>query len=292
MSLPPPPPDWTSPGARANARPQSRFGIAGTLAIILGAAAGVLGYWVVARGTIEVVNGMAGPITMAMPGVPRIRIEPGEYRVIRLRRGKPSTLEWTVLPSSMRQKASELDSDGTLTGRLNIPALGSQLHSSRLVISKGSWEASKEGISPMAPGWTNVAPLITNKTADSLEIEIIVNAGGDALSSVSCGCRIPPGATRAFVGYFAVDENFAVRATTKDARSAMFSGLSPSQSDSSSGALPLKFVQANLRRSAPDPVRASIDRNAKEAVCRETGGVVMDTGGGAWQCEHMSLLSR
>lgn len=292
MTLPPPPPDWTSPGtapgARANARPQSRFGIAaGALAVLLGAAAGILGYWVFERGRIEVVNGMAGPVTVAMPGVPRLRIEPGEYRVIRLRRGKPSTLEWTVLPSSLRLNASDFDSDKTLTGHLNVPELRSQLHSSRLVISTVSSEAA-----PMAPGWTNVAPLITNKTTDSLEIEIIVNAGGDALSSVPCGCRIPPGATRAFIGYFAVDENFTVRATTKDARSAMFSGLSPSQSDSLSGALPLKFVQANLRRNEPDPVRASIDRSAKEAACRESGGVVMDTGGGAWQCEHMSLPSK
>jgi hypothetical protein len=86
------------------------------------------------------------------------------------------------------------------------------------------------------------APLITNTTG--VPITITVNAG--LTGALSCNCVIPPGMSRARIGYYPLYLNSTVRADDRRGHSAMFTDLG-AQVDSASGVVSLRFGPRDLK---------------------------------------------
>jgi hypothetical protein len=186
---------------------------------------GVAALLVLARGgpVLAVENQLIEPINLVVDGA-TYKIAPGEVWSVRIRRGRPLAAQWfLVRPLSASGKPMGVDVQGTITearprGRLN-----------RLVDAGA-------GAVPV------FAPLVTNMTSGALGVTINAGLAGAA----DCNCSIPPGTTRAHVGYWPLFLNSTVQAYTPAGTRATFQNLG-SEADRTSGTVGLRFEAKDFR---------------------------------------------
>jgi hypothetical protein len=86
------------------------------------------------------------------------------------------------------------------------------------------------------------APLVTNMTSGALGVTINAGLAGAA----DCNCSIPPGTTRAHLGYWPLFLNSTVQAYTPAGTRATFQNLGP-EADRTSGTVGLRFEAKDFR---------------------------------------------
>ena len=186
---------------------------------------GVAAVLIIARGgpVLAVENQLIEPINLVVDGV-TYKIAPGEISSVKLRRGRPLAAQWfLVRPQSASGKPMGVDVQGTITevrprGRL-----------SRIV------DAGAAAVPVFAP-------LVTNMTSGALGVTINAGLAGAA----DCNCSIPPGTTRAHVGYWPLFLNSTVQAYTPGGTRATFQKLGP-EADRTSGTVGLRFEDKDFR---------------------------------------------
>jgi hypothetical protein len=190
----------------------------------LAAAAGlVAGYVVMTRPVLVFQNRLLEPVRIMAGNRERV-VEPSATLRVPLRRGMTLAAEWRMLrPMSPRGVAMGVELRGTIA--MERPSGRVQ----RAAAARG-------------PDGAYFAPLITNTTG--IPIAITVNAG--FAGALSCNCVIPPGTTRARIGYYPLYLNSTVRAEDGKGHSAMFADLG-AQVDSTSGVVSLRFGPRDLR---------------------------------------------
>jgi hypothetical protein len=190
----------------------------------LAAVAGlVAGYVVLTRPVLMFQNRLLEPVRITAGDRERV-VEPSATLRVPLRRRMTLAAEWRMLrPTSPRGAAMGVELRGTIV--LERPSGRVQ----RAAAARG-------------PDGAYFAPLITNTTG--VPITVTVNAG--LAGAFSCNCVIPPGTTRARIGYYPLYLNSTVRAEDAQGHSAMFTDLG-AQVDSTSGVVSLRFGPRDLR---------------------------------------------
>jgi hypothetical protein len=180
-------------------------------------------FWFLTRPRLEFDNRLIHPVRITAADTHH-EVDAGARRTIRLRRGRGSSLAWSLIrPANARGGPMGVE----LSGPINVtPGRGR----TRAVADAG------------AAGGAYFAPLITNETGRPLTVE--VNAG--LRGAASCDCAVPPGATRMPVGYYPLYRNSTVRVRDPDGRVATFTDLGP-EADRRSGVVRLRFSAADLR---------------------------------------------
>jgi serine/threonine protein kinase len=186
---------------------------------------GIAAVLVIARSrpVLAVENQLIEPINLVVDGV-TYKIASGEVSSVSLRRGRPLAAQWfLVRPQSTSGKPMGVDVQGTITevrprGRLN-----------RLV------DAGAAAVPVFAP-------LVTNMTGAA--VGVTINAG--LAGAVDCNCQIPPGTTRAHVGYWPLFLNSTVQAYTTAGTRATFQNLGP-EVERTSGTVGLRFEAKDFR---------------------------------------------
>jgi serine/threonine protein kinase len=202
-------------------KPARRWPSVLLLILVLGIAA----LLVIARGgpVLAVENQLIEPINLVVDGV-TYKIAPGAISSVRIRRGRPLAAQWfLVRPQSASGKPMGVDVQGTITevrprGRLSR------------VVDAG------------AAAVPVFAPLVTNMTSGALGVTINAGLAGAA----DCNCSIPPGTTRAHVGYWPLFLNSTVQAYTPGGTRATFQKLGP-EADRASGTVGLRFEDKDFR---------------------------------------------
>jgi protein kinase-like protein/zinc ribbon protein len=166
------------------------WGVAGVLAAVLVGAvlarrAGYLG-----SGVASLHNALVEPIEILRDGVPVDTVAPDATERLRLPRGgrRGAGLRWRLL-------------------RPGSPAIGEPLEGPLPASPRagGRWIAE---VSAEVGGQRYVAPLITNRSASDITVE--VNPGTAA--AVRCNCVVPQGAVRTHIGYYRLYQNSSVAA--------------------------------------------------------------------------------
>jgi hypothetical protein len=183
----------------------------------------VAGYVVLTRPVLMFQNRLLEPVRITAGDRERV-VEPSATLRVPLRRRMTLAAEWRMLrPTSPRGAAMGVELRGTIV--LERPSGRVQ----RAAAARG-------------PDGAYFAPLITNTTG--VPITVTVNAG--LAGAFSCNCVIPPGTTRARIGYYPLYLNSTVRAEDAQGHSAMFTDLG-AQVDSTSGVVSLRFGPRDLR---------------------------------------------
>jgi hypothetical protein len=190
---------------------------------VLAVVAGIAGYVVVTRPVLLFQNRLLEPVRIMAEARERV-VEPSATLRVALRRRATLAAEWRMLrPSSPEGVAMGVELRGTIA--LERP-------SGRV----------RRAAAARGPDGAYFAPLITNTTG--VPIRITVNAG--LAGALSCNCVIPPGTTRARIGYYPLYLNSTVRAEDGRGHSATFTDLG-AQVDSTSGVVSLRFGPRDLR---------------------------------------------
>lgn len=216
------------PGAAASAaparsaarrRPWLWAGLAGA-----GAVVGVGAYFIVTRPVLIFENRLLEPVRIVAGARERV-VEAGSSLRLPLRRRMSAVAEWRMLrPTSPGGESMGVEVRGTLA-----------LERPRGRVRRAAEARGTEG--------AYFAPLVTNNTGQP--ISIIVNAG--LAGALPCQCTVPPGSTRARIGYYPLYQNSTVRAVDPQGRSATFTDLGP-EVDRNSGVVSLRFGPTDLRR--------------------------------------------
>lgn len=207
--------------AHAPAVPRSLWALLGIPVVVLLAVGGVAGYMMFGRAEIVVANRLAEPIRVSAGSGAERTVDPGTD--VTIMPGSEGVRWWLVRPVTPEGSAMGLELSGVLlpqgrgTTRREIQARGSGL----------AW----------------FSPLITN--ASDRPLTVTVNAG--LQGSASCGCTIPPGATRMRIGYYPLFGNSTVRVEDRSGRSAMFGDLGV-EVEPATGLVALRFENKDLRR--------------------------------------------
>jgi len=179
------------------------------------------GFWVFSRPRLELENRLIYPVRVTVAGAEQV-IAPGSRGSIGLPRGRGAAVAWSLVrPANQRGEPLGVELSGTVTV---------SRRRARAVADAGAAEGAY------------FAPLITNETGRPLTV--LVNASLEG--AVSCGCEVPPGATRMPVGYYPLYRNSTVRVRDPDGRVATFTDLG-SEVDRRSGVVRLRFAQGDLR---------------------------------------------
>ncbi len=195
-----------------------RWWVAGVLAV-----AAVVTYIGLARPVLYFRNELVEPVRI-MAGARERVVAPGRTLRVPLSRRLSMVAEWRMLrPTSPEGLAMGVELSGTLA--FDRPR-GRQDRSA----------AARDS------GRAYFAPLITNATGQP--IAITVNAG--LAGALDCHCTIPPGMTRARIGYYPLYANSTVQARDGQGRTAMFTDLG-GKVDVTSGVVPLRFGPTDLR---------------------------------------------
>ncbi len=210
---------------RSAATPGSRPGLV-WLWVALGAV-GVVGaavaYVVLTRPVLIFQNRLLEPVRIMAAARERV-VEPSGTLRVPLRRRMTLAAEWRMLrPTSPRGTAMGVELRGMLA--LERP--------------RGRVERVAEA---RGPDGAYFAPLITNNTGRP--ITVTVNAG--LAGALSCNCIIPPGTTRARIGYYPLYLNSTVQAQDAQGHTATFTGLGV-QVDTTSGVVALRFGPTDLK---------------------------------------------
>ncbi len=172
-------------------------------------------------------NELVETIRLTVNGVHEQDLEAGERASVRVPRGRPLLAHWAVQrPTAPGGATMGVVVEGTI---VDADPRGRIRHQAT------SWPADTAFFSP----------LITNNTDQPLTVVVNVGLAG----AMQCGCWVPPGTTRAHVGYYPLFENSNVKVEDPDGRVAMFQSLGP-EVDRRSGTVGLRFETADLR--APD----------------------------------------
>jgi len=193
------------------------------LAAFGAAAVLLLGRLVFAPPVVIVENQLVEPIRVVVSGVTE-EVAPGAILRRRVSRNQQLVVQWfLVRPQSPEGRPLGSDLQGTV------------------VVDRPSGKVQR-AIDSRSAGAAFFAPLITN--AADRPIGILVNAG--LQGAADCGCRVPPGTTRAHIGYYPLFLNSAVRASTTEGQSATFKDLGP-QVDRVTGSVGLRFETKDFR---------------------------------------------
>jgi len=212
-----------APAAPAASLARSRTWLWGGLAAV-GALVGVGAYVILTRPVLIFENHLLEPVRIVAGPGERV-VEPGGSLRLPLRRRMSAVAEWRMLrPTSAGGRAMGVEVRGVL-------ALGRPRGRVRRVAEARGTEGAY------------FAPLITNHTGQP--ISIIVNAG--LAGALPCNCTVPPGTTRARIGYYPLYQNSTVRAVDQQGRSATFTDLGP-EADRVTGVVPLRFGPTDLRK--------------------------------------------
>jgi hypothetical protein len=202
---------------------RSRSGVIVVLALLI-LGGGALAFWFFSRSVLIVENHLVEPVELAVPGSQRRTIDPGGEASFPIGGGSGVPVTWVLVrPTTPQGAAMGLEIAGTIA--TDIPR-----GTTRKVIDGRAFET---------PAF---APLISN--ASSGPISITVNAG--LSGSRSCGCLIPPGATRSRIGYYPLYQNSSVQAENQARRAAMFGNLGPDV-DQGNGTVGLRFEDKDFR---------------------------------------------
>jgi hypothetical protein len=201
------------------ARKGRRWWLLAAAVLLVGAAAA---FWAT-RPRLAFENRLLLPVRVTAVGRERV-LQPGARFVARLRRGRPFVAAWTVVrPVGSRGTPMGVEVSGTI----NVPdPRGRTVRWADAGAEDGAY----------------FAPLITNETGSPLSV--VVNAG--LQGALACDCDVPPGATRAMIGYYPLYRNSTVRVEDARGHSATFRDLGPEVSRSA-GVVSLRFGANDLR---------------------------------------------
>jgi hypothetical protein len=208
------------------ARGRRRIVMIGLIVVAL-AIVGVVIVPLVSGPVLVVENELVETIRLTVNGADERDLEPGQRVSVRVTRGRPLFAHWVMQrPAAPGGAVMGVVVEGTIVdadprGRIRYQAT--------------SWPADTAFF----------APLITNNTGQPLTVTVNVGLVG----VMRCDCWVPPGATRAHVGYFPLYENSNVQVEDPDGRVAVFRNLGP-EVDRRSGTVGLRFETPDLR--APD----------------------------------------
>jgi hypothetical protein len=209
-----------APAAAAARRRRWLWGSLGTLAGVGAVAA----YIMLTRPVLIFENRLLEPVRIVAGPRERV-VEPGGALRVPLRRRMSAVAEWRMLrPTSPRGEAMGVEVRGSLA-----------LENPRGRVRRAAEARGTES--------AYFAPLITNNTGEP--ISVTVNAG--LAGSLPCNCTVPPGTTRARIGYYPLYQNSTVQARDQQGRTATFTDLGP-QVDQATGVVPLRFGPTDLKR--------------------------------------------
>ena len=205
------------------ARPRLRLGVIAVMAILAGG--GGTAWYLYGRSTVVVLeNRLDTPITVTRPDGDSVGVAERGTRSIVLPGPGFVRLAWR---GTQRSGVGARPTGLAPEGEIKVQA------------GRGTTSRSVSLADTRAPMFE---PLITN--ASSTTIDIVVNAGlGGA---ARCGCSVPPGSTRARVGYYPLYINTTVRAIRPDGRSATFTDLG-TKVDRKAWSLGLRFEDRDFR---------------------------------------------
>jgi hypothetical protein len=214
-----------SPASPAIARPYSgRRWLWILLAVGAAAIAGAVAVLVLGRPVLIFENHLIEPVRIVAGPRERV-VEPGGVLRVPLPRQLALVAEWRMLrPNSPSGAAMGVEVRGQLA--LDRPR-GRVLRAAEARGDQGAF----------------FAPLITNTTGRP--ISVVVNAG--LAGALPCNCSIPPGTTRARIGYYPLFANSTVQARDEEGRTATFHDLGP-QVDVASGVVALRFGPTDLKK--------------------------------------------
>lgn len=194
------------------------------LAALVGVGVGVA-YIMLTRPVLIFENHLLEPVRMVAGPRERV-VEPGSALRVPLRRNMSAVAEWRMLrPTSPRGEAMGVEVRGSLA-----------LENPRRRVRRAAEARGTEG--------AYFAPLITNHTGQPISITVNASLAG----ALSCNCTVPPGTTRARIGYYPLYQNSTVRAQDLQGRTATFTDLGP-QVDQATGVVSLRFGPTDLKPS-------------------------------------------
>ncbi len=180
---------------------RSPLGVLALIILLAGAAGSVLR---LTRPTLVFANRLVSPVRLVVNGTEYPVAGTTEFR-LRLARRKSLTAQWYLVRAER--------SDGSVVGAGLQGTLVQDAPQGTV-----EWTADVNDSPDVL-----FAPLISNMTDHPLRIT--VNAGLEGAED--CGCSVPPGATRAPIGYYNLYTNTTVEAITPEGQTARFVDLGP-----------------------------------------------------------------
>ncbi|HET7038689.1 MAG TPA: serine/threonine-protein kinase [Gemmatimonadales bacterium] len=207
------------PAGRRTGGPSRRW----VYPLVLLTVVGAVGFWLVTRPQLEFQNRLIHPVRVTIAGEERV-VEPGDRATLPLPRDHGAAIAWSLVrPANSRGEPLGVEVSGTI----NVTRRRGR---SRAAADAGASEGAY------------FAPLVTNETGRPLTA--VVNAG--LQGALSCGCTIPPGATRVPIGYYPLHQNSTVQVRDGQGRTATFRNLGP-EVNRRTGVVRLRFVEGDLR---------------------------------------------
>jgi hypothetical protein len=194
--------------------------------LVTGGLVTIAGAWFLlgANPMLEVQNHLVEPVRVTL-GSETFEVPPGGSTDRRIRNKSSLVAQWyLVRPTGPAGKQLGVELQGSLSAE-EVPR--------RLIYEVDA----SGGDRPV------FAPLITNAT--DVPLSITVNAG--TVSAVNCECSIPPGASRARIGYYPLYLNSTVQATNPAGITATFQNLGQ-EADRRSGTVGLRFEIKDFRQ--------------------------------------------